>query len=310
VSARLSGRGLAAGAAAFTIWGTLPIYLHELKEVPALQIIAHRIAWSCFFILAFMLLRGQLGALRQILARPALLGRLVVTALFITINWLVYVWAVNHGHIVETSLGYYINPLVNVVLGIYFLHERLNRLQWTAVALAAVAVLYLTVEAGRPPWIALTLAMSFSLYGLLRKVMSVEALPGLATETLVLLPVAAGYLIWCEHAGHGALGHANLETNLLLVGAGLVTALPLFLFAYAARLLPYSTVGVLQYIGPSLQLLSGVLLYHEPFAGARAVGFALIWTALFLYAVDGVRTARLNNTVARPKSAPPLTAAR
>ncbi len=307
---RLSGRGLAAGAVAFTIWGTMPIYLHELKAVPALQIIAHRIAWSCLFILAFMLLRGQLGALRATLGKPALLGRLLVTAIFISINWLVYVWAINHGHIVESSLGYYINPLVNVVLGIFFLHERLNRLQWAAVALATIAVLFLTVEAGRPPWIALTLAISFSLYGLMRKVMSVEALPGLATETLVLLPVAAGYLLWCERAGTGALGHADVETTLLLVGAGLVTALPLFLFAYAARLLPYSTVGVLQYIGPSLQLLCGVLLYHEPFAGTRALGFALIWTALFLYAVDGVRTARLNNAVAREKSAPPLAAAR
>ncbi len=296
---QLSGRGLAAGAAAFTIWGTLPIYLHELKEVPALQIIAHRIAWSCVFILAFMLLRGELGELRQTLRKPALLGRLVVTALLITNNWLVYVWAATHGHIVETSLGYYINPLVNVVLGIFFLHERLNRVQWTAVALAALAVSYLTIEAGRPPWIAITLALSFSLYGLMRKVMSVEALPGLATETLVLLPVAAAYLLWCEHAGSGALGHSSLTVNALLVGAGLVTALPLFLFAYAARLLPYSTVGVLQYIGPSLQLLSGVLLFHESFTGERAAGFALIWLALLLYAADGVRTARLHSAVAR-----------
>jgi chloramphenicol-sensitive protein RarD len=295
----LSGRGLAAGAAAFTIWGMLPIYLHALKEVPSLQIIAHRIAWSCFFILAWMLLRGELGALRRTLSSPALLGRLTFTALLITTNWLVYVWGVTHGHIVETSLGYYINPLVNVVLGIYFLHERLNRTQWAAVALAAIAVAYLTIEAGRPPWIALTLAASFSLYGLLRKVMSVEALPGLATETLVLLPVAAGYLLWCEHAGTGALGHADPTVNSLLVGAGLVTALPLFLFAYAARLLPYSTVGVLQYIGPSLQLLSGVLLFHESFTGARAAGFALIWLALLLYAADGVRAARLNSAAAQ-----------
>jgi chloramphenicol-sensitive protein RarD len=297
--APLSGRGLAAGAAAFTIWGTLPIYLHELKDVPALQIIAHRIAWSCFFILAFMLVRGELGELRRTVRQPALLGRLVVTALLITNNWLVYVWAATHGHIVETSLGYYINPLVNVVLGIFFLHERLNRVQWTAVALAAIAVSYLTLEAGRPPWIAITLALSFSLYGLMRKVMSVEALPGLATETLVLLPVAAAYLLWCEHAGSGALGHSSMQVNALLVGAGLVTALPLFLFAYAARLLPYSTVGVLQYIGPSLQLLSGVLLFHESFTGARAAGFALIWLALLLYAADGVRTARLNSVAAR-----------
>lgn len=308
--ARLSGRGLAAGAAAFTLWGMLPIYLHELKDVPSLQIIAHRIVWSCFFILAYMLVAGQIGALRHTLGKPKLLGRLVITALLITTNWLVYVWGATHGHIVETSLGYYINPLVNVVLGIFFLHERLNRVQWTAVTLAAIGVAYLTFEAGRPPWIAMTLALSFSLYGLMRKVMSVEALPGLATETLVLLPLAATYIIWCEHAGVGALGHASPEVNSLLLGAGLVTAVPLFLFAYAARLLPYSTVGVLQYIGPSLQLFSGVLLYHESFTGARAAGFALIWLALLLYAADGLRGARLASGTAHPREAPPEPAAR
>ena len=292
--ARLSTRGLVAGAAAFTIWGLFPLYLHPLRAVPATQIIAHRITWSCLFILLWMLWRSELKSLNGIFMRPPLLGRLLITALLISGNWLVYVWGVSHGHIVDTSLGYYINPLINVVLGIFVLRERLNPVQWLAVSLAAVAVAYLTFEAGRVPWIALTLAFSFSLYGLLRKVISVEALPGLATETILLLPLAAGYLLWCENSGSGAFGHAGGDITGLLVGSGLVTAVPLFLFAYAARLLPYSTVGVLQYIGPSLQLLCGVLIFHERFNGARAAGFVLIWIALAIYAVDGVVRARLS----------------
>jgi chloramphenicol-sensitive protein RarD len=289
---RLSPRGLAAGALAFTIWGLFPVYLHPLREVPATQVIAHRITWSCLFILVWMLARGELASLRAIFTRPALLARLLLTALLISGNWLVYVWGVSHGHIVDTSLGYYINPLINVVLGIFVLHERLNPVQWLAVALAALGVAYLTFEAGHLPWIALTLACSFSLYGLLRKVISVEALPGLATETILLVPVAGAYLLWCEHSGSGAFGHAGPATTALLVGSGLVTAVPLFLFAYSARLLPYSTVGVLQYIGPSLQLLCGVFIFHERFDGARAAGFVVIWTALAIYALDGVWRAR------------------
>jgi chloramphenicol-sensitive protein RarD len=288
----LDRRGLAAGAAAFTIWGAFPLYLYQLRFVPATQVIAHRISWSCLFVLGWMLLRGELGRLSGIFARPALLVRLLLSALLISSNWLVYVWGVTHQHVVDTSLGYYINPLLNVVLGVFVLHERLNRWQWSAVAIAALAVLYLTIQAGHPPWIACTLALTFSLYGLVRKVISVDALPGLATETLLLLPCALGYLIWCDRSGSGAFLRAGAEVSWLLVGSGLVTAVPLFLFAYAARRLPYSTVGVLQYIGPSLQLLAGVLVLHESFGAARAVGFALIWLALALYAFDGLRSTR------------------
>jgi len=289
---RLSARGLAAGATAFTIWGLFPLYLYPLRAVPATQIIAHRIAWSCLFILLWMLARGELGRLSGIFTRPSLLSRLALSAFLITSNWLVYVWGVTHGHVVDTSLGYFINPLVNVVLGVLVLHERLNGRQWFAVALAAVAVGYLTWLAGHPPWIACTLAITFSLYGLVRKVISVDALPGLATETLLLVPFALAYLIGCAYLGSGSFGHAAASVNLLLIGSGLVTAVPLFLFAYGARALPYSTVGVLQYIGPTLQLLCGVLLLHEPFTPARAVGFALIWAALAIYAADGLWTAR------------------
>jgi chloramphenicol-sensitive protein RarD len=291
-AAQRAARGLLAGAAAFTIWGLFPLYLHPLREVPALQVVAHRISWSCLFILAWMLARGELRVLAAIFTQPALLSRLLLTALLISTNWLVYVWGVSHGHIVDTSLGYYINPLINVVLGIFVLRERLNPVQWTAVALAGVAVAYVTYEAGRLPWIALTLALSFSLYGLVRKLISVDALPGLATETLLLVPLASGYLWWCAHLGSGAFPHAGATVSALLMGMGLVSALPLFLFAFAARRLPYSTVGILQYIGPSLQLACGVLVFHERFDGARAVAFMLIWLALAIYAADGVWRSR------------------
>lgn len=289
---RRPARGLAAGAGAFTLWGMLPLYLYPLRAVPATQVIAHRICWSCLFILALMLVRGELGRVSSIFGRPRLLARLAATALLISGNWLVYVWSVAHGYIVESSLGYYINPLVNVLLGVLVLHERLNRTQWAALALAAGAVLFLTLEAGRPPWIALMLAVSFSLYGLVRKMISVDALPGLATETLLLLPLALAYLAVCALGGSGAFGRAGTPVTLLLVGSGVVTAVPLFLFAYAARALRYSTIGVLQYIGPSLQLLCGVLVFHERFGGARLLGFVLIWSALLLYALDGLRSAR------------------
>jgi chloramphenicol-sensitive protein RarD len=291
-AARLSPRGLLAGAGAFTIWGVFPVYLHPLRDVPALQVIAHRVVWSCLFILAWMVWRGELRDLSAIFTRRALWTRLLLSAALISTNWLVYVWGVSHGHIVETSLGYYISPLMNVVLGIFILRERLNAVQWLAIALAAVAVVYITLEAGRPPWIAFALAVSFSLYGLVRKVISVEALPGLATETILLIPLAVAYLLWCEANGSGALTREGAEVAALLVGSGLVTAVPLFLFAYAARLLPYSTVGVLQYIGPSLQLACGVWLFHERFDGARAAGFVLIWVALAIYATDGVLRSR------------------
>ena len=289
---RSGARGLAAASAAFVIWGLFPLYLYPLSGVPALQVIAHRIAWSCLFLLGWMALRGELGRLTATLTNTTLVSRLTLTALLISCNWLVYVWAVTHEHIVETSLGYYINPLVNVVLGVLVLRERLNRAQWLAVAIAAIAVGYLTVLAGRPPWIACTLALSFSLYGLLRKVISVEALPGLASETLLLWPPAVAYLLWCQAAGTGALGTAGAAIGALLVGSGLVTAIPLLLFAYGARRLPYSTVGVLQYIAPSLQLLCGILVYHEHFGLERGVGFALIWAALLIYAADGLWRAR------------------
>lgn len=202
------------------------------------------------------------------------------------------------GHVVETSLGYFINPLVNVLLGVVVLSERLNRAQWISVGLAAAGVLYLTVTAGRPPWIALTLAVSFGTYGLIRKTAQVDALPGLAIETALLAPVAAGYLVWCAMKGSGAMGSEGALVDWLLVGSGVATAVPLFLFAFGARRLPYSMVGVLQYIGPSLQLACALLVFGEPFGHDRAVGFALIWSALLVYAADGLVRSRIPQAAA------------
>jgi chloramphenicol-sensitive protein RarD len=280
--------GFAAAVAAFTLWGVFPLYLRPLSEVPALQIMAHRILWCCLLVTALLAMRGELGALRAALANRRVRLRLTASALLVSLNWLVYVWAVSNGHVIESSLGYFINPLFNVLLGVVFLAERLNRAQWSAVTLAGIGVLYLTIEAGRPPWIALVLAVSFGTYGLIRKVTDVEAVPGLATETLLLSPFALGFLLWLQYRGAGVLGHSSNLVDALLVGSGFVTALPLALFAFGARRIPYSTVGIIQYIGPSLQFLIGVFLYHEPFPRSRALGFAFIWTALAIYATDGL----------------------
>jgi len=287
-----ANKGLISAPAAFVIWGVFPLYFHALQQVPAVQVIAHRVVWSCVFVLGWMYFRGELGSLRAALTNRGVLLRLAATATLITANWLAYVYGVTHARVVETSLGYFIGPLVNVLLGVVLLSEKLTRTQWTAVALATLGVGYLTFMTGGLPWIALTLAVSFSGYGLLRKVVKVEALPGLATETLLLVPLAIGYLLWCEWTGTGAIGQTGPVTAVLLIASGPLTAIPLFLFAHGTRLLPYSTIGLLQYIAPSLQFMCGVFVLHEPFDHVRAIGFALIWTALVVYAGEGVRLSR------------------
>jgi chloramphenicol-sensitive protein RarD len=285
-------RGFLAALSAFAIWGLFPLYFHPLREISSVQVIAHRVVWSCLFVLAWIGIRGEMRTLRATLADRGVVWRLAVSATLITVNWLTYVWGVTHGHVLETSLGYFIGPLVNVVLGVALLAEKLSPAQWTAVALAVVGVGYLTVMTGSLPWIALTLAFSFATYGLIRKVVTVESLPGLATETLLLAPFAVAYLLWCESAGVGSLGHAAPAVNALLVGSGPLTAIALFLFAYGTRLLRYSTVGVLQFITPTLQFICGVYVLHEPFERARAVGFTIIWAALIVYAAEGLRLSR------------------
>lgn len=288
-----SGRsGLLAAVGAFLLWGLFPLYLKPLSGVPALEVIAHRIVWCCVLVFAWLALRGELGLVRAALADPVSRRRLLASATLISINWLIYVWAVTHEHVLDASLGYFINPLVNVLLGVVVLGERLNRAQKLAVALAASGVLYLAVVVGRPPWIALALAASFGLYGLIRKVVAVDSVPGLATETLLLAPFAAALLLWNEMRGVAALGHSSTLVNALLVGSGLVTAIPLVLFAYGARRIPLSTVGLVQYIGPTLQFLIGVLVFHEAFSLSRGIGFACIWIALAVYAGDGLWRSR------------------
>ena len=262
--------------------------MKPLHELSALEIMAHRIVWSCLLVFAWLAWRGEVGAVRTALANPGTRYRLMITAVLISINWLIYVWSIANGHVIDASLGYFINPLLNVVLGVLVLGERLNAAQKAAVGLAALGVLYLAVVAGRPPWIALALAASFGGYGLIRKVVKVDAVPGLATETLLLAPFAVGFLAWLELQGTAAFGHAAPHINALLLGSGLVTALPLALFAYGARRIPLSTVGLVQYIGPTLQFLSGVLVFKEAFSVERGIGFLFIWTALAVYAVDGL----------------------
>lgn len=280
--------GLLAALAAFFIWGLLPLYLRPLAGVPAMQITAHRIVTACLLVFAWLAYRGQLGSVRAALADPASRTRLFGSTLMISLNWLVYVWAVGNGHVVDASLGYFINPLVSVLMGVVLLSERLNRVQWAAVAVAACGVAYLTYATGRVPWIALFLALTFGTYGLLRKVVAVESVPGLAVETLLLSPLALGWLAWCEAQGTGAFGHDGALVTALLAGSGLVTALPLTLFAFGARRIRLSTVGLLQYVGPTLQFLGGVFVFREPFPQTRLVGFVIIWSALAVYVADNL----------------------
>ena len=285
-------RGLAAAWAAFILWGLFPVYFSWLKDVPVLQVIAHRVVWSCLVLASVLAVRHEWTYLLAVLKNAAVMRRLALSALLISVNWSVYVWGVTHGHVVEASLGYFINPLVNVLLGVLVLSERLNPAQWLAVLLAATGVAYLTVMTGAVPWIALTVALTFGLYGLVRKIVAVEALPGLAAESLLMLPFAAGFLLWCQATGTGAFGHGGGWRTVLLLGCGPLSALPLFLFAYGARRIPYSLVGLIQYISPTLQLASGVLILHEPFERTRALGFALTWLALAVIATDSLLRGR------------------
>jgi len=276
------------GAAAYTLWGFFPLYLRTLIAVPAWQITAHRVVWACGLLLVLSAGAGKLKALRAVRDRRAAAVFLGM-ALLLGVNWLTFVWAVNSGRAVEASLGYFINPLVNVLLGMIFLGERLRRGQWLAVGLAATGVIYLTVRYGSPPWVALILAVTFAFYGLLKKRSPLAALPGLTLETTLMLPAALAYLVWAELNGIGAFGHMGTGSALLLAGTGAVTAAPLLLFAVAARTVPLSTLGLLQYISPSIQFVIGVLLFAEPFTAERAVGYGLTWLALVVFTLDGLR---------------------
>jgi chloramphenicol-sensitive protein RarD len=282
------GRGLAAAVAAFAIWGVFPLYFIGLTGVSAMQITAHRIVWSCLFVLGWLAVSGELGKLRESLQREGVFTRLVASAFCIAVNWLGFAWAVNNHHVLEVSLAYFIGPLLNVMLGIFVLSERLNRAQWVAVAFAAAGVAYLTFMAGQAPWIALMVGSSFAIYGLIRKTTSVDAVPGLAIETILLAPFAVAYLVYSELAGSGSFGHTGTLADVLLLAGGVVTSIPLVLFAYGARQVPYSTIGVLQFAAPSLQLVCGLVFFHETLTHARATGFVLIWIGLAVYVANAL----------------------
>jgi len=281
-------RGVWYAVAAYTLWGVFPIYIKLLQSVPAVEILAHRMVWSLVFVTALLTIQRHWAWVRTVIARPAMLGRFVATATVVTMNWGVYIWAINSNRVVDASLGYFINPLVNVLLGALLLGERMRPVQWAAVAVAASGVVWLTVQAGTLPWIGLVLAVSFGTYGLLRKTATLGALEGLTLETALLFPLAFGYLVWLALHQQNTFVEASTSMRWLLVAAGPVTAVPLLLFAAGARRIPFTLLGLLQYIGPSLQLLLGVWLYHEPFAPAKAAGYALIWAALAVYTAESL----------------------
>jgi chloramphenicol-sensitive protein RarD len=292
-NARPMNAGIAYATAAFVLWGLFPLYFRQIAVVPPLEVVLHRSAWSLLFLLGLLALLGRFGRLREALHEPRRVGLFAVSALLLSGNWLLYVYAIQSGQVVEASLGYFINPIVNVLLGVLVLHERLNRAQWLAVALAACGVLWLTLLTGRLPWIALALGFSFGVYGLMRKTATLGALEGLALETLLLAPLVLPLLAWWTLRGSGALAQGDAGLSAWLLLGGPLTALPLLLFAAGARRLPLATIGVVQYVSPTIQLALGVWVFREPFDRARLVGFAFIWAALLLYSADGWRRSRV-----------------
>ena len=297
--------GVGAGLAAYVLWGVFPLYFPLLEPAGGLEIVAHRVAWSLLFIALLLTVRRGWGRVRATVADRRALLVLATAAVLIAVNWLVYVLAVNSGHVVEASLGYFINPLVSVVLGVLVFRERLRRLQWVAVGIAVLAVAVLTVDHGRPPWIALMLATSFGLYGLMKKLVRVEAVPGLFVETAVVVLPALVVIGLLESDGQAAFAHEGTGHALLLAASGLATAIPLLLFATATRRVPLSTIGLLQYVTPLMQLTIGVFVYDEPMPAPRLVGFAIVWLALAVFTADSLRQARSN----RRAAAPPVPAA-
>ncbi len=279
------------GVACYVLWGLFPLYWPLLEPAGAVEILAHRIVWSLLVVATVLAVTRSWGWIRPLLADRATLARMALAAVLIAVNWATYIWGVNNEHVVETSLGYFINPVVTVMIGVLVLHERLRPVQWAAIGLGTLAVVVLAVDYGRPPWIALTLAFSFGTYGLLKKQVgaTVGAVQSLTVETAVLFVPALTYLVVLDARGDAQLGHSGLGHGLLLASAGIATAVPLLFFASAARRIPLSTLGLLQYIAPVLQFLTGVLLYDEPMPASRWVGFVLVWAALAVLTFDGLR---------------------
>lgn len=288
-TAKRTVSGVAFGSAAFLIWGISPLYWKALGSVPAVEIVLHRIVWSFLFLIPLVLIRKKWPAFAATLKDKRTMLILLASALLVSCNWLVYIWAVNAGHLLQASLGYYINPLVNVLLGMAFLKERLRRPQVFAVLLAALGVLYLTFFFGQFPWIALTLAFSFGLYGLIHKTMSVGSLVGLTIETLMLTVPALILLVYLDQQALGVFLNQGVGIDLMLMASSVVTAVPLLFFSFGTRRLQLSTVGILQYIAPSCMFLMAVFLFDEPFFKAQVISFLMIWTALAIYSTDSVR---------------------
>jgi chloramphenicol-sensitive protein RarD len=279
--------GVLSAGCAFFIWGVFPLYLKTLKAIPPLEILSHRVFWSFIMLALILTVRHQWGWITSIKKNPRITAAFIASASMLAINWVVYIWSINHDRIVDASLGYFIAPLFNVLFGV-MLGERLRLWQWISVGLAATGVAWLTISAGQLPWIGLTLAFTFGLYGLLRKTASLGALEGLTLETLVMLPLSALFLLLPESGSSHAFVNAGTNTSLLLIAAGPVTAIPLLLFAYGARRIPLSLVGILQYIGPTIQLLLGIYLYNEAFSSTKLIGYGLIWCALGLYSLESL----------------------
>jgi chloramphenicol-sensitive protein RarD len=278
-------KGIVYTAAAYFLWGIFPLYFKAIETVPALQIVGHRIVWSLLFLIGVIAVRKEIGAFRSQLT-PRILGVYLVAGVLLSINWLTYVWAVNHGYVIEASLGYFINPLVSVLLGVIFLKEKLRPWQWVPFGLAAAGVFYLILSHGSSLWIPLTLAFSFGLYGLMKKITPLGSLHGLTTETVMVCLPALGFLLFEQSQGRGAFWNAGAHTTLLLSLAGVITAVPLLLFSAGTRSIPLTMVGLLQYITPTMQFLLGIYLYGEPFTPERLAGFCIIWTALVFFTTE------------------------
>ena len=281
-------KGVLYAIGAYMMWGLFPLYWKQLETIPALQLIGHRIGWSFILLLAVILVTRQWQAFRTAAWDVKTIRIYFVAAVLISINWFTYVWAVTQGFVVETSLGYYINPLFSVLLGVTIFREHLRPVQWVPIGLATLGVLYLTFTYGALPWIALTLAFTFGLYGLVKKTAPLGSLYGLTLETGLLFVPAIVYLVICEVTGQGAFLHSGLKADWMMIGAGLVTIIPLLFFASAAQRVPMTTIGVLQYINPTMQFLLGVLLYKEPFTRDRLIGFGLVWIGLILFWAEGL----------------------
>ncbi len=293
-------QGIVFASLAYLAWGLFPLYFLQVAEVPALEVVMHRTVWSMLFMLILLLVLRRWAWLKGLSRQPKILAAFALSAMLLASNWLVYVWAVQHQHLLDASLGYFINPLVNIALGFFFLHERPRRLQWLAVAIATLGVCWLAWQAGHPPWVALTLGLTFGFYGLLRKVATLGAMEGLTLETMMLTPFAIGAIAWWTWQGSSAMSQGHTAITLWLLAAGPLTAIPLLLFAAGARRIPMTTLGLLQYMGPTLQFTLGVYVFHEAFSPSRLIGFVLIWSALLLYSVDGWQHSRRNQAELRP----------